>query len=58
MKLMYAASTFSNVNEGVKRVDEIFAEAPVIEKRIPRSFPAIAFPLKMSRLPTQKATRY
>lgn len=32
MKLMYAASTFSNVNEGVKRVDEIFAEAPVIEK--------------------------
>jgi ATP-binding cassette subfamily B protein len=32
MKLMYAASTFSDVNEGVKRVDEIFAEAPVIEK--------------------------
>lgn len=32
MKLMYVASTFSNVNEGVKRVDEIFAEAPVIEK--------------------------
>jgi ATP-binding cassette subfamily B protein len=32
MKLMYAASTFSNVNEGVKRVDEIFSEAPVIEK--------------------------
>lgn len=32
MKLMYAASTFSNVNEGVKRVDEIFAEAPVKEQ--------------------------
>lgn len=32
MKLMYAASTFSNVNEGVKRVDEIFAEASVKEQ--------------------------
>ncbi|MCB5955562.1 ABC transporter ATP-binding protein [Enterococcus sp. CWB-B31] len=31
MKLMYAAATFSNVNEGVKRVDEIFAESPVKE---------------------------
>lgn len=38
MKLMYAASTFSNVNEGVKRVDEIFAEAPVIEKETTTNF--------------------
>ncbi|OTO67595.1 MULTISPECIES: ABC transporter ATP-binding protein [unclassified Enterococcus] len=38
MKLMYAASTFSNVNEGVKRVDEIFAEAPVIEKETASGF--------------------
>lgn len=38
MKLMYAASTFSNVNEGVKRVDEIFAEAPVSEKENASTF--------------------
>lgn len=35
MKLMYAASTFSNVNEGVKRVDEIFAAAPIAEPTRP-----------------------
>lgn len=38
MKLMYAASTFSNVNEGVKRVDEIFAEEPVSEKENASTF--------------------
>lgn len=38
MKLMYAASTFSNVNEGVKRVDEIFAEETVKEKEIASAF--------------------
>ncbi|EOH76811.1 ABC transporter ATP-binding protein [Enterococcus malodoratus] len=38
MKLMYAASTFSNVNEGVKRVDEIFAEATVVEKATTAEF--------------------
>lgn len=32
MKLMYAASTFSNVNEGVKRLDAMF-EVGVIEER-------------------------
>lgn len=31
MKLMYAASTFSNVSEGVKRVDEMFAVPQVKE---------------------------
>lgn len=31
LKLMYAASTFSNVNEGVKRIDEMFDVKPVIE---------------------------
>ena len=31
MKLMYAASTFSNVNEGVRRIDEMFAVKVVEE---------------------------
>ncbi len=38
MKLMYAASTFSNVNEGVKRVDEMFAVTEVVEKDSGASF--------------------
>lgn len=38
MKLMNAASTFSNVNEGVKRVDEMFAIKPVAEKESDQPF--------------------
>lgn len=38
MKLMHAVSTFSNVNEGVKRVDEMFLIQPIAEKGIAAGF--------------------
>nr|WP_243430486.1 ABC transporter ATP-binding protein [Enterococcus sp. DIV2402] len=38
MKLMYAASTFSNVNEGVQRVDEMFAVKEVEEVQTNKLF--------------------
>lgn len=38
MKLMFAASTFSNVSEGVQRVDQMFAVKVVEEKNTDRMF--------------------
>ncbi|MBE9908885.1 ABC transporter ATP-binding protein [Enterococcus casseliflavus] len=38
MKLMFAASTFSNVSEGVQRVDQMFAVKEVEEKNTDRMF--------------------
>jgi ATP-binding cassette subfamily B protein IrtA len=40
LKLMYAASTFSNVNEGVNRINDMFSVAEIVEKDTMDQFPS------------------